>query len=564
MSSNRKATPTPAPLKHPRAPENEDSSTKEAVEQFKMITRPIFNLLKARKDLVRQQPNPKPSGIFKSSSFKAVTTTNNCIPKPMCKEEVPKKQMPVCSGVGNTAQPPAPAISKPIPVSKGLHRAATFRPTTTTGSTLSLLQTKFRQQPSLPVPTTVFPSIKLEYLEERFYQKIKSFPSYIQQQTKGPNFTPGWSWSRQFDKLVLECKQCTDNEKLTDCQNRLMQFYQQCSRADRLLEEVRIIFQQGIQSIEKISSPSMQRSTGLGSLESFGDLREKVPENLGICRVGRRGRNTLNDGMMPYISEIFQHEMSKEGSYSANWMTKTLTKVDDCSKRNELVKWVCRVAAETFKYPAETAHLAVYLIDAYLNTERVSTTGWALLGICALQIASKLEEPEPFSPSNLNRLSSQFYRKEEVIWMEKNMLEKLKFDVYPPLAPLFAQMVIVGGSLSFPNVNIKKLVMDLCQGILYRSLTNHKLTTVLASDKAKVAIEIAVEFVFFQYKAYTNRELCKYEYISHKPGREIGDFAVDLCFDLFQQRLLKRKINPTLPVHRLPCTTSPSCRDVKV
>jgi len=143
-------------------------------------------------------------------------------------------------------------------------------------------------------------------------------------------------------------------------------------------------------------------------------------------------------------------------------------------------------------------------------------------------------------------------------------LDKLHFDMYPSLAPLFARLVLLSGSLDFPSPSIIKLVMDLTQGILFKSLTNYRLSTVRPSDKAQAALEIAVEFIFFHFKLYSNRDVSRYEIMTPQPGQIIGDFAVDLCFEAYLQRFIPKKLPSTVQTMiPSPIVASP-VRDVKV
>jgi len=193
----------------------------------------------------------------------------------------------------------------------------------------------------------------------------------------------------------------------------------------------------------------------------------------------------------------------------------------------------------------------------------MAANGWLLLGITALHIAGKLEEPGRATTQRLIRLSRQFYKPEEVYWMEKHILTQLKFSVYPPLAPFLARLVLLGGSLDFPSPNIAKLVMDLSQGILFKSLSNYKLSSVRPAEKAQAAMEIAVEFLFSKYKLYSQRDLSRYEMVTSQPGEIIGDFAVDLCFDTFQQRFMTKKLTSVIIQNSVPFLASP-VRDVRV
>lgn len=80
-----------------------------------------------------------------------------------------------------------------------------------------------------------------------------------------------------------------------------------------------------------------------------------------------------------------------------------------------------------------------------------------------------------------------------------------------------------------------RLTLDLSLGILYKSLSEYQLSFVPPADKAKVAIEVAIEFIYHNYNISSRRDMTCYK-IGKLPGMALGEFALGTCTEVFQQR----------------------------
>lgn len=114
------------------------------------------------------------------------------------------------------------------------------------------------------------------------------------------------------------------------------------------------------------------------------DIVNKICIEIEVVRAGTRGRNTFTDNIIPYMADIFQTELKKQQKYSS---IRILTDAKVVKQRNEVVNWVIHTT-KTLKYPAELAHIAIYIIDAYMSVRVPSK--FMLLGVTALHIAGKL------------------------------------------------------------------------------------------------------------------------------------------------------------------------------
>ncbi len=107
-----------------------------------------------------------------------------------------------------------------------------------------------------------------------------------------------------------------------------------------------------------------------------------------------------------------------------------------------------------------------------------------------------------------------------------------------------------------------RLALDISTGILFKSLLNHKLVSVPPAEKAKAALETAVEFLFSQYSICLNRKMSLYKVNNSDPGQALGDFMLSLATDAFNQRFVNKKLFNVIQAQPA-CTASP-VRDLKV
>lgn len=95
-----------------------------------------------------------------------------------------------------------------------------------------------------------------------------------------------------------------------------------------------------------------------------------------------------------------------------------------------LVDWLVEVVEE-FRLQSETLFLTVHYIDRYLSLTEVSINRGKLqlLGITSLLIASKYEEIYVPAICDIVYIADNTYTKDEILLMELNLLNSLKFDI---------------------------------------------------------------------------------------------------------------------------------------
>lgn len=151
--------------------------------------------------------------------------------------------------------------------------------------------------------------------------------------------------------------------------------------------------------------------------------------------------------------------------------------------RTILIDWLVDVHSK-FKLVPEALYLTVNLIDRYLEKTVVDRATLQLVGITCLSIASKYEEIYPPEMCELVRICDNTYTRQEILGMEKIILETLEYRVTAPSAHAFLARYLKAAHAS------KKMVHLACY-LLDSSLQNYRLLQYLPSQLASAAVMIA-------------------------------------------------------------------------
>lgn len=101
-----------------------------------------------------------------------------------------------------------------------------------------------------------------------------------------------------------------------------------------------------------------------------------------------------------------------------------------------LIDWLIEVHLK-FKLMPETLFLTTNLIDRYLCVQSVSRKNLQLVGVTAMLLAAKYEEIWAPEVNDFVHISDNAYTRSEVLNMEKNMLNTLKFNLTVPTPYVF-------------------------------------------------------------------------------------------------------------------------------
>lgn len=211
--------------------------------------------------------------------------------------------------------------------------------------------------------------------EERMViQKLQTFPTVIHYFTRGGKYAPclGWNWIGQIQRIRKQEPY------------RLKEIYSNILNAAGIIERIQYDFKHGI---------SQETSS-----------MEYLSNEFVFCSIGERGkrslssnnptlvRNPVDEDMAIYLEEIFKHELVVEANYQKKYQTLMMTKSVSSKRRDDVVTWIRKTGMKLL-YPADTSHLAVSFLDAFLSVKEPGLNEWTLLGLTCLHIAGKLVSP---------------------------------------------------------------------------------------------------------------------------------------------------------------------------
>ncbi|XP_074352847.1 cyclin-A1-1-like [Apium graveolens] len=104
--------------------------------------------------------------------------------------------------------------------------------------------------------------------------------------------------------------------------------------------------------------------------------------------------------------------------------------------RKIVIDWLVDVAV-VYKLDSETLYLTVNYIDRYLSGNSINREKLQLLGVTCMMIASKYEKIDPSLVKKFCDITDNIYSKDEILRMEKTVLNFLKFELTVPTVGCF-------------------------------------------------------------------------------------------------------------------------------
>eukprot|EP00250_Pteridium_aquilinum_P003272 c13596_g1_i1 orf=174-1502(+) len=161
-------------------------------------------------------------------------------------------------------------------------------------------------------------------------------------------------------------------------------------------------------------------------------IHEKVPE-LPSIDAGDVGNQLA---VVDYVEDIysFYRKTEAQSCVPPDYMSKQ-TNINQ-NMRAILVDWLIEVHLK-FKLMPETLFLTTNLMDRYLAIQSVERKNLQLVGMTSLLIASKYEEIWAPEIQDFIYISDKTYTREQILNMEKTMLNILKFNLCVPTPYMF-------------------------------------------------------------------------------------------------------------------------------
>ncbi|XAR48392.1 hypothetical protein NMG60_11031210 [Bertholletia excelsa] len=140
-----------------------------------------------------------------------------------------------------------------------------------------------------------------------------------------------------------------------------------------------------------------------------------------------------------YASDIYKYlrsmEMEVKRRPSPDYMEKVQKDVT-ANMRGILVDWLVEVAEE-YKLLSDTLYLTISYVDRFLSVKSLNRQRLQLLGVSSMLIASKYEEINPPNVEDFCYITNNTYTKQEVVKMEADILQCMKFEMGSPTIKTF-------------------------------------------------------------------------------------------------------------------------------
>ncbi|GLJ16133.1 hypothetical protein SUGI_0268950 [Cryptomeria japonica] len=129
--------------------------------------------------------------------------------------------------------------------------------------------------------------------------------------------------------------------------------------------------------------------------------------------------------------------------------------------RGILIDWLIEVHLK-FELMDETLFLTVNIIDRYLSRERVLRKHLQLVGVTAMLLACKYEEVSVPVVDDFVQISDKAYTREEVLQMEKSMLNALEFNMTVPTPYVFIRRFLKAAEFDKELETLSFFFIELC------------------------------------------------------------------------------------------------------
>ncbi|CAK9858325.1 unnamed protein product [Sphagnum jensenii] len=187
--------------------------------------------------------------------------------------------------------------------------------------------------------------------------------------------------------------------------------------------------------------------------------------------------------VVDYVEDIytFYHKIEVQSCVPPDYMTR---QADINEKmRAILIDWLIEVHLK-FKLMMETLYLTTNLIDRYLSVQSVSRKNLQLVGVTALLLAAKYEEIWAPEVHDFIFISDNAYSREQILNMEKSMLNTLQFNLTVPTPYVFVARCLKAAAADKELEMVSWYLVELC-------LTEYSMVKFCPSHLAAAAVYTA-------------------------------------------------------------------------
>ncbi|GKU93518.1 hypothetical protein SLEP1_g7110 [Rubroshorea leprosula] len=204
-----------------------------------------------------------------------------------------------------------------------------------------------------------------------------------------------------------------------------------------------------------------------------------------VCRIANKPQELIADieaddaenhlAVVEYVDDIYKFYKDSEGDDRGDDRVQNYIDLQpeiNAKMRAILVDWLIEVHGK-FELMPETLYLTINIVDRFLSKKVVSSRELQLVGIGAMLIACKYEEIWPPEVNDFVFISDNAYMRDQVLVMEKAILNKLEWYLTVPTPYVFLARYI---KASIPSDNeMENLVFFLAElGLMqYQAIVLH-------------------------------------------------------------------------------------------
>lgn len=187
-----------------------------------------------------------------------------------------------------------------------------------------------------------------------------------------------------------------------------------------------------------------------------------------------------------YAADIFVHYKNVEPKFRVSPKYMTLQTDINEKMRAILIDWLVEVHLK-FKLMPETLFLTANLIDRFLEARQVTRKNLQLVGVTAMLLASKYEEIWAPEVRDFVYISDKAYSREQILAMEKQMLNTLQFNLTVP-----TQHNFLGRYLKAAGYHTDKSLPFLASYVAELALVDYSMLNYSYSVISAAAIHVAL------------------------------------------------------------------------
>ncbi|XP_031499091.1 putative cyclin-B3-1 isoform X2 [Nymphaea colorata] len=257
-----------------------------------------------------------------------------------------------------------------------------------------------------------------------------------------------------------------------------------------------------------------------------------------------------------YVEDIYQFywTMEAQSSLPADYM---VIQTDITPRmRAILINWLIEVHMK-FELMPETLFLMVELLDRFLSANVIKKNDMQLVGLTTLLIASKYEDFWHPKVDDLISISSDSYTREEMLSMERFVLNKLRFRLNAPTPYVFMRRFLKAAQADAKLEHLSFYLVELCQ-TAYEAL-KFKASLLCASSiylaRCTLRISPAWTTLLQKHTDYEEMELrpCAEMILRFQKCASVGELTVSY------EKYLSSKCSGVAgikPINRLPAVLS--------